>query len=54
MAGSFTPKQEGMPMEVYQQTIEQSDEPFLRDVGVSKQTFQFLLEKITAYLAEKR
>ena len=41
-------------MEMYQQTQEQSDEQFLRDVGVSKQTFEWLLEKVTAYLVAQR
>ena len=30
-------------MSIFQQTLEQSDERFLRDVGISKATFQQLL-----------
>ena len=38
-------------MNVYQSTAQQSDSLFLRDVGVSKQTFQSLLDLIEAYIA---
>ena len=36
------------------QTLEQSDERFLRDVGISKATFQQLLDKVATYLAVQR
>ena len=39
---------------VYQSTLQQSDSLFLRDVGVSKQTFQWLLDKIEVYIATQR
>ena len=41
-------------MSVYQQIFEQSDELFLRDVGLSKADFEQLLGKVTAYLAAQR
>ena len=37
-------------MSIFQQTLEQSDERFLRDVGISKATFQQLLDKVATYL----
>ena len=49
-----SPKQEGIPMSIFQQTLEQSDERFLRDVGISKATFQQLLDKVATYLAVQR
>ena len=36
-------------MSIFQQTLEQSDERFLRDVGISKATFQQLLDKVATY-----
>ena len=41
-------------MSIFQQTLEQSDERFLRDVGISKATFQQLLDKVATYLAVQR
>ena len=41
-------------MSIFQQTLEQSDEHFLRDVGISKATFQQLLDKVATYLAVQR
>ena len=41
-------------MSVFQQTLKQSDECFLRDAGVSKATFQQLLDKVAAYLETQR
>ena len=41
-------------MSIFQQTLEQSDEHFLRDVGISKVTFQQLLDKAASYLAVQR
>ena len=38
-------------MSIFQQTLEQSDERFLRDVGISKATFQQFLDKVATYLA---
>ena len=41
-------------MSIFEQTLEQSDERFLRDVGISKATFQQLLDKVATYLAVQR
>ena len=41
-------------MSIFQQTLEQSDERFLRDVGISKAAFQQLLDKVATYLAVQR
>ena len=41
-------------MSIFEQTLEQSDERFVRDVGISKATFQQLLDKVATYLAVQR
>ena len=41
-------------MTVYQKTQQLSDDQFLRDVGLSQETFQFLLEKIARYIETEK